>query len=71
MTPIFFHPFLFMLFLDPGCVKIGIRDKHPGSATLLHCGCILKITRSLFAEELSCCDCFRVQVTRGIVPCPQ
>jgi hypothetical protein len=40
---IFFHPFLFYLFLDPrsgirdpGWVKIRIRDKHPGSATLFH-----------------------------------
>jgi hypothetical protein len=45
----FFHPFLMLLFLDPGSeirdpeseirdpgwVKIGIRDKHPGSATLV------------------------------------
>jgi hypothetical protein len=30
----FFHPSLFLLFLDPGWVKIRIRDKHPGSATL-------------------------------------
>ncbi len=36
-----FHPFLLLLFLDPGSeirdpewVKIRIRDKHPGSATL-------------------------------------
>jgi hypothetical protein len=36
---IFVHPSLFgvLLFLDPGWVKIRIRDKHPGSgsATLL------------------------------------
>ncbi len=31
----FFHPCLSLLFLDPGWVKIRIRDKHPGSATLL------------------------------------
>jgi hypothetical protein len=24
-----------LLFLDPGWVKVRIRDKHPGSATLL------------------------------------
>jgi hypothetical protein len=37
----FFHPYLLLLFLDPGSeirdpgwVKIRIRDKHPGSATL-------------------------------------
>jgi hypothetical protein len=37
----FFHPSLLMLILDPGSkirdpgwVKIRIRDKHPGSATL-------------------------------------
>ncbi len=37
----FFSPLSFLLFLDPGseiqdpgCVKIRIRDKHPGSATL-------------------------------------
>ncbi len=37
----FFHPPLLLLFLDPGSeirdpgwVKIRIRDKHPGSATL-------------------------------------
>jgi hypothetical protein len=37
-----FHPCLLLLFLDPGSeirdpgwVKIRIRDKHPGSATLL------------------------------------
>jgi hypothetical protein len=34
MTTIFFHPSLLLLFLDPGWVKIRIRDKHPGSATL-------------------------------------
>jgi hypothetical protein len=31
----FFHPSLLLLFLDPGWVKIRIRDKHPGSATLM------------------------------------
>ncbi len=31
----FFHPCLFIALLDPGWVKIRIRDKHPGSATLL------------------------------------
>jgi hypothetical protein len=36
----------------------------------LHCGCILKMTGSLLAE-LSCCDCLRVKVGRGIAPCPQ
>jgi hypothetical protein len=35
----FFNPSLFLLFLDPGSeirdgLKIRIRDKHPGSATL-------------------------------------
>jgi hypothetical protein len=42
MKNIFFHPSLLLLFLDPrseiwdpGWVKIGIRDKHPGSATLV------------------------------------
>ncbi len=35
MTTNFFHPFLLLRFLDPGWVKIRIRDKHPGSATLL------------------------------------
>ncbi len=41
---IFFHPSLLLLFLDPGSeirdpewVKIRIRDKHPGSATLIFC----------------------------------
>ncbi len=34
MTTNFFHPSLLLLFLDPGSVKIRIRDKHPGSATL-------------------------------------
>ncbi len=41
LKKIFFHPSLFYLFLDPGSeirdpgwVKIRIRDKHPGSATL-------------------------------------
>ncbi len=31
---IFLHRSLLLLFLDPGWVKIRIRDKHPGSATL-------------------------------------
>jgi hypothetical protein len=35
MTTNFFHPSLLLLFLYPGWVKIRIRDKHPGSATLL------------------------------------
>ncbi len=42
MTLHFFHPSLLLLFLDPGSeirdpgwVKIRIRDKHPGSATLV------------------------------------
>ncbi len=42
VKPIFFHPSLLLLFLDPGSeirdpewVKIRIRDKHPGSATLM------------------------------------
>jgi hypothetical protein len=42
MTTIFFHPSLLLLFLDsvseirdPGWLKIRIRDKHPGSATLV------------------------------------
>jgi hypothetical protein len=41
MTKNFFHPSLLLLFLgpgseirDPGWIKIKIRDKHPGSATL-------------------------------------
>jgi hypothetical protein len=34
-TNYFFHPFLLLLFMDPGWVKIRIRDKHPGFATLL------------------------------------
>jgi hypothetical protein len=34
MTTNFFHPSLLLMFLDPGWVKIRIRDKHPGSATL-------------------------------------
>jgi hypothetical protein len=34
MTTNFFNPSLLLLFLDPGWVKIRIRDKHPGSATL-------------------------------------
>ncbi len=37
----------------------------------LHCGCIFKMTGSLLAQELSCCDCLRVKVSIGIVPCPQ
>jgi hypothetical protein len=36
MTTYFFHPSLLLLFLDPGWVKIRIRDKHPGSATLAY-----------------------------------
>jgi hypothetical protein len=52
MTKKTFHPYLLLLFLDPGpgmgknqgWVKIRIRDKHPGSATLPKnnanpCGC--------------------------------
>jgi hypothetical protein len=40
MTTNFFHPSLLLRFLDPGSgmgIKSGsgIRDKHPGSATLL------------------------------------
>jgi hypothetical protein len=45
MTTDFFHPSLLLLLLDPGSgmgknqdpgwVKIRIRDKHPGSTTLL------------------------------------
>jgi hypothetical protein len=35
MTTNFFHPSLLLLFLDPGWVKIRIRDNHPGSATLM------------------------------------
>jgi hypothetical protein len=42
MTTNFFHSSLLLLFLDPGSeirdpgwVKIWIRDKHPGSATLI------------------------------------
>ncbi len=49
LTKIFFHPSLFYLFLDPGSgirdpgsgirdglnSGSGIRDKHPGSATLV------------------------------------
>jgi hypothetical protein len=40
MTTIFFHPSLLLLFLNPGTeirddyLKIRIRDKNPGSATL-------------------------------------
>ncbi len=36
MTSNFFHPSLLLLFWirDPGWVKIRIRDKHSGSATL-------------------------------------
>jgi hypothetical protein len=30
----FFPPPLLVLLLDPGWIKIRIRDKHPGSATL-------------------------------------
>jgi hypothetical protein len=43
MTTNFFYPSLLLMFLDPrsgiqdpGWVKIGIRDKHPGSATLIY-----------------------------------
>ncbi len=42
MTTNFFSPLSFVAVLDPeseirdlGGVKIGIRDKHPGSATLV------------------------------------
>jgi hypothetical protein len=42
MVTHFFEPSLLLTFLDPGFkirdpgwVKIGIRDKHPGSATLV------------------------------------
>jgi hypothetical protein len=34
----------------------------------LCCGCIVKMTGSLLAEELSSCDCFWVKVSKGIVP---
>jgi hypothetical protein len=34
-TTIIFLPSLLMLFLDPGWTKIRIRNKHPGSATLI------------------------------------
>ncbi len=37
----------------------------------LCCGCIVKMTGSLLAEELSSCDCFWVNVSRGIVPFPE
>ncbi len=35
MTTNFFHPYLLLLFLDPGWVKIRIQDKHPRSAKLV------------------------------------
>jgi hypothetical protein len=38
---IFFHPSLLLLFLDRGS---GIRDKHPGSATMLYVGYVEKHT---------------------------
>jgi hypothetical protein len=44
MTTNFFSPLLLLMFVepgskirDPGWVKIRIRDKHPGSATLMMC----------------------------------
>jgi hypothetical protein len=51
MTTNFFSPLSFVAVFgseirDPGWVKIRIRDKHPGSATLIpplkynHAGCI-------------------------------
>jgi hypothetical protein len=42
MTTNFFHPPLLLLFLD----TYGIRDKHPGSATLL--GRLFKIYLAIF-----------------------
>jgi hypothetical protein len=48
MTTNFFHPSFLFLFLDPGWVKIRIRDKHPGSAALLACA------RFWLAERLYC-----------------
>jgi hypothetical protein len=36
MTTNLFHPSLLLLFLDLGKVKIRIRDKHSGSATLIY-----------------------------------
>jgi hypothetical protein len=36
----------------------------------LCCGCILKLTGSLLAVELSCCDCPEIKVSRGNVPFP-
>jgi hypothetical protein len=50
MTTIFFHPSRFLLFLDPGWVKIRIRDKHPGSATLQFFG--LKYLTSLMRMRI-------------------
>jgi hypothetical protein len=40
LTTIIFHPFLLLLFLDPGSGMgkksgSGIRNKHPGSATVV------------------------------------
>ncbi len=46
-------------------VKVRVRDIHQFFAWGFHCGCILKMTGSLLAEELSCCDFFRVKVSRG------
>ena len=47
MTTIFFSPLSFVAVFgsgirDPGWVKIRIRDKHPGSATLLLTGALSK-----------------------------
>ncbi len=37
-------------------------------AWVLCCGCILKLTGSLLAGELSYCDCVEIKVSRGNVP---
>jgi hypothetical protein len=36
----------------------------------LCCGRFLKLTGSLFAVELRCCDCVEIKVSRGNVPFP-
>jgi hypothetical protein len=63
MTTHFFHPSLLLLFLDPGSeirdpgwVKIRIRDKNPGSATL-----VCKTSTGLFKNNSSTEEVERIE----------
>jgi len=65
MTTIFFHPSILLLCLDPGWVKIRIRDKHPGSATLTVCTIgEVKMLYSIGCRLSSCLNPFKLH---GIV----